>query len=90
MAAKAVTDATSYVVDYYAMEMRSNRSRMLVAAAKAASVRKEEEVAEFAMLSDMQRKVKEMEIQTDILKIEKELDAARRRLFTIRKQQYTQ
>lgn len=63
---------------------------MLVAAAKAAAQRKTEDVQEYGLLSDTQRKVKEMEIQTDILKIEKELENARKRLFTVRKQQYTQ
>jgi hypothetical protein len=63
---------------------------MLVAAAKAASARKEEELTEFTMLSDMQRKVKEMEIQTEILRIEKDLEFARKKLFTVRKQQYAQ
>jgi hypothetical protein len=61
---------------------------MLVAAAKAAAARKEEEAIDLSILTEMQRKTKEMETQADILRIEKELENTRKKLFALRKQQY--
>ena len=62
--------------------------RMLVAAAKAAAARKEEEAIDVSIMTEMQRKTKEMETQADILRIEKELENTRKKLFALRKQQY--
>ena len=61
---------------------------MLVAAAKAAAARKEEEAIDVSIMTEMQRKTKEMETQADILRIEKELENTRKKLFALRKQQY--
>jgi len=36
----------------------------------------------------IQQKIKEMELQTQILRLEKELNQARNRLFDLRKQEY--
>jgi len=40
-------------------------------------------------MSDFNRKIQEMELQTQILKMEKDLDSIRQKLFDIRKLEYT-
>eukprot|EP01119_Soliformovum_irregulare_P007050 TRINITY_DN19455_c0_g1_i1.p1 TRINITY_DN19455_c0_g1~~TRINITY_DN19455_c0_g1_i1.p1 ORF type:complete len:981 (-),score=386.73 TRINITY_DN19455_c0_g1_i1:40-2982(-) len=71
-AAKAVTQATT----------------QLVAAAKTTFQEEEETLSGVGAVGGFQHKVKEMEIQTDILKLEKELENARNRLANLRKGQY--
>jgi hypothetical protein len=60
---------------------------MLVAAAKAVS-KNSQQIVNDTNTSEFQHKIKEMEVQTDILKLEKELEAARAKLFNLRRQQY--
>jgi hypothetical protein len=60
----------------------------LVAAAKSASARNAETEIEEGIASGINRKIKEMELQTLILKLEKELEQSRKRLFDLRKDQY--
>ncbi|KYR02947.1 I/LWEQ domain-containing protein [Tieghemostelium lacteum] len=69
----------------------SNATALLVAAAKAvaAKVASEEEI-DFEKLSVTAFKVKEMEQQMSILRLEKELETARKGLSVIRKTQYTE
>jgi len=71
-AAKAVTQATT----------------QLVAAAKTTFQDEPEQNISVGAVGGFQHKVKEMEIQTDILKLEKELENARNRLANLRKGQY--
>lgn len=64
-------------------------TRILVAAAKATQEEEEEELAvDMGKLSMTERKIKEMEEQTRILKLEKELDRARQRLANTRRESY--
>lgn len=73
MASKAISTATS----------------QLVSAAKAAAKPTQEEVQMDAPSSDIARKVKEMELQTQILKLEKELGVTRTKLLDMRKSAYS-
>lgn len=64
-------------------------TRILVAAAKATQEEEEEDLAvDIAKMSMTERKIKEMEEQTRILKLEKELERARQRLARTRKESY--
>ena len=60
----------------------------MVAAAKSASAKNAENVIEEGIASGINRKIKEMELQTLILRLEKELEQARKRLFDLRRDQY--
>eukprot|EP01117_Protostelium_nocturnum_P007541 TRINITY_DN26_c0_g1_i1.p1 TRINITY_DN26_c0_g1~~TRINITY_DN26_c0_g1_i1.p1 ORF type:complete len:1067 (+),score=443.10 TRINITY_DN26_c0_g1_i1:82-3282(+) len=60
----------------------------LVEAVRAASLRNEETYDD-SVFNPTQRKIKEMELQTHILKLEKELGSVRNRLFGLRKAEYT-
>mmetsp|Transcript_20496 Transcript_20496/g.78571 ORF Transcript_20496/g.78571 Transcript_20496/m.78571 type:complete len:818 (-) Transcript_20496:50-2503(-) len=64
-------------------------TRLLVAAAKATQEEEEELAEDLSKLSMTEKKIKEMEEQTRILKLEKELERARQRLALTRKQAYS-
>eukprot|EP01113_Clastostelium_recurvatum_P020003 TRINITY_DN236_c0_g1_i4.p1 TRINITY_DN236_c0_g1~~TRINITY_DN236_c0_g1_i4.p1 ORF type:complete len:2591 (+),score=1077.50 TRINITY_DN236_c0_g1_i4:231-8003(+) len=72
----------------------ANATQQLVAAAKVATEDQERALAEERALQELvpltanQAKVKEMEAQIKILKLQKELEAAQKSLFTIRKDDY--
>eukprot|EP00027_Filamoeba_sp_ATCC50430_P004369 CAMPEP_0168548420 /NCGR_PEP_ID=MMETSP0413-20121227/4549_1 /TAXON_ID=136452 /ORGANISM="Filamoeba nolandi, Strain NC-AS-23-1" /LENGTH=999 /DNA_ID=CAMNT_0008578717 /DNA_START=91 /DNA_END=3090 /DNA_ORIENTATION=+ len=67
----------------------TNATQQLVAAARAAIANsRDAQAQEVQVGSEFQKKVKEMEIQAHILKLEKEMQAARNQLFTLRKQEY--
>ena len=66
----------------------TNATQQLVAAARAAIANQREAAQELQVGSEFQKKVKEMEIQAHILKLEKEMQAARNQLFSLRKQEY--
>lgn len=73
MASKAIAAATS----------------QLVSAAKAATKPTKEEVQLDKPTSDIAWKVKEMELQTHILKLEKDLDITRTKLLDMRRSAYS-
>ncbi|PRP76731.1 I/LWEQ domain-containing protein [Planoprotostelium fungivorum] len=66
----------------------TNATAQLVEAARAASIKNEEEDMDDIGSNPIQRKIKEMELQTHILKLEKELGLVRNKLFALRKQEY--
>jgi len=65
----------------------TNATAQLVEAARA-SARPAEEYNDELNGNPIQRKIVEMELQTHILKLEKDLQAARNRLFNVRKAEY--
>ncbi len=76
-----------------AAKILTRATQQLVEAAKAAARAQQEknatnQIQEQAESSEFGSKIKEIEIQTQILKLEKELDSARSKLFDFRKQRY--
>ncbi|GAM21066.1 hypothetical protein SAMD00019534_042410 [Acytostelium subglobosum LB1] len=65
-----------------------NATNLLVAAAKAVSMMVGDEEVDFGKMTVTGYKVKEMEQQMAILRLEKELEFARKGLSTLKKQQY--
>jgi hypothetical protein len=67
----------------------SHATSLLVAAARAASVQEdEEEVVDYSKMSATGFKVKEMEQQMMVLRLEKDLQKARKGLAEMRKSEY--
>lgn len=90
-AARAKADANSPTQEKLSQAARSvsHATSLLVAAARAAAMQEEaEEHTDYSKMSATGFKVKEMEQQMKVLRLEKELQKARNGLLDMRKQEY--
>lgn len=90
-AARAKSEPNSPVQEKLSNAARSvsHATSLLVAAARAASIQDEEvEVTDYSKMSATGFKVKEMEQQMMVLRLEKDLQKARKGLSEMRKQEY--
>jgi hypothetical protein len=63
-------------------------SQLVEAAKSAIKVTDQSQTIDGENLTEFSRKIKEMELQTHILKMEKDMENARQRLFDLRKLEY--
>lgn len=92
-AARAKSEPNSPVQEKLTVAAKSvsHATSLLVAAARAASIQDEEiESTDYSKMSATGFKVKEMEQQMLVLRLEKDLQKARKGLSEMRKQEYTQ